>query len=220
MPAIHAPHRLALAVVLSLVAVPCLAEDPGAYVTLTAGLTGQRDQTLDFRSAGSSARGDAGFDSGFLGGGAVGYRFGNGWRVEGEFTYQTVDHDGRTFAAVGPSGAGNYASTSVAINGLYEFDLLGSARARTYVGAGLVYLTEVDIDFEQGSTERSFSGNGNGVQLLAGARYDLGERWFLDAGLRYLAASGLDLEEESGGSGRIEADYAPWAATIGVGWRF
>jgi outer membrane protein W len=108
----------------------------------------------------------------------------------------------------------------VAINGLYEFDLLGSARARTYVGAGLVYLTEVDIDFEQGSTERSFSGNGNGVQLLAGARYDLGERWFLDAGLRYLAASGLDLEEESGGSGRIEADYAPWAATIGVGWRF
>jgi outer membrane protein W len=218
MPASYAPHGLALA--LSLLAAPCFADDSGAYVTLTAGLTGQRDQTLDFRSAGASASGDAGFDSGIFGGGAIGYRFGNGWRVEGEFAYQSVDHDGRTFAGDGPTGAGNYASTSVAINGLYEFDLLGSPRARTYVGAGLVYLTEVDIDFEQAASERSFSGNGTGVQLLAGARYDIGERWFVDAGLRYLATSSLDLEEESGGSGRIEADYAPWAATISIGWRF
>lgn len=211
-----------LALVLSLVAAPAFAQERGPYVTLIAGLTGQRDQTLDFQNAGTSVRADTGFDSGILGGGAVGYRFENGWRLEGEFAYQSVDHDGKAFAGVGagPVGTGNYASTSLAINGLYEFDLLGSPRARTYVGAGLVYLTEVDIDFERNGAERSFSGSGAGVQFLAGARYDIGERWFVDAGLRYLAASSLELEEESGGAGRIEADYAPWAATIGVGLRF
>jgi opacity protein-like surface antigen len=212
--------RYPLALALCLAASPCFAEESGAYVTLITGLAGQRDQTLDFRSSGTAARGEAAFDGGVLAGGAAGYRFENGWRVEGEFTYQSVDHNGRAFAADGPIGSGNYASTSVAINGLYEFDILGSPRARTYVGAGLVYLTEVDIDFEQGNSERSFSGNGTGVQLLAGARYDIGERWFLDAGVRYLTASSLDLKEESGGFDRIEADYAPWAATIGIGWRF
>jgi opacity protein-like surface antigen len=202
--------RYPLALALCLAASPCFAEESGAYVTLITGLAGQRDQTLDFRSSGTAARGEAAFDGGVLAGGAAGYRFEN----------QSVDHNGRAFAADGPIGSGNYASTSVAINGLYEFDILGSPRARTYVGAGLVYLTEVDIDFEQGNSERSFSGNGTGVQLLAGARYDIGERWFLDAGVRYLTASSLDLKEESGGFDRIEADYAPWAATIGIGWRF
>jgi outer membrane protein W len=88
------------------------------------------------------------------------------------------------------------------------------------VGAGLAYLTEVDVDFESAGGERSFTGDGFGVQLLAGARYDLGERWFVDAGLRYLAASSLDLEDEGGGTGSIEADYEPWAVVLAVGRRF
>jgi opacity protein-like surface antigen len=212
--------RCTVAFIACLLATPALADDRRGYVTAIVGLTDQRDQTLDFRSGATTSRGEGTFDSGFLGGGAVGYRFDNGWRVEGEFVYQSVDHNGRVFSGVGPSGSGNYASTSVAVNGLYEFDLLGSARARTYVGAGLVYLTEVDIDFETGGSEQSFSGTGTGIQLLAGARYDIGERWFIDAGLRYLTASSLELEGEGGATGRIKTDYAPWAATVGVGWRF
>jgi opacity protein-like surface antigen len=212
--------RCTIAFMASLLATPVFADDRGGYVTVIAGLANQSDQTLDFRNGSTATRGEGAFDSGILGGGAVGYRFDNGWRVEGEFVYQSVDHNGLVLPSGGPSGSGNYASTSVAVNGLYEFDILGSPRARTYVGAGLVYLTEVDIDFEVGSSEQSYSGTGTGIQLLAGARYDIGERWFLDAGLRYLAASSLDLEGEAGAPGQIKADYEPWAATVGVGWRF
>lgn len=106
------------------------------------------------------------------------------------------------------------------MNALYEFDLFGSPRGRTYLGAGVVALTEVDIDFETSSGERSFSGDDTALQLLAGVRYDLGERWYLDLGLRRMRASSLRLDGEGETSGVVRTDYAPWAATVGIGWYF
>lgn len=144
----------------------------------------------------------------------------NGWRLEGEFAYQSVDLEDPGFAEPAPRGDRNYASTSLAINALYGFDLFGSPRVRTYVGAGLVRLTEVDIDFESGGREQGFSGSDNGVQLLFGARYRLGERGFVDAGVRWIKASSLTLDGEDGVPGTIRADYEPWALTAGFGWMF
>lgn len=210
---------LAFPLALALAAPDSAAAERGAYVTAFGGGTFQSDQTFDFRDGASAARGDARLDGSFTSGAAVGYGWENGWRVEGEFAYQSVDHDGGTFAGAGPVGDGNYASTSVAVNAVYEFNAFGSDAVRTYLGAGLAYLTEVDVDFESAAGERSFSGDGVGLQIVAGARYDLGKRWFLDAGLRYLTAGSLDLEEE-GGSASIEADYAPWSVVLGLGWRF
>lgn len=208
------------AVVLCATAVPAHAVDAGPYATALLGLANQSDQELSFSGAGASQQRDASLDNGGLAGAAVGWQFANGWRLEGEFAYQSVDSGNPGFAAPGPQGEGNYASTSVAINALYEFDLFGSPRARTYVGAGLVRLTEVDIDFEAGGSERSYSGSDNGVQLLFGARYALGERAFVDAGVRWLRASSLTLDGEGSTAGTIRADYEPWAVTVGVGWRF
>ena len=116
--------------------------------------------------------------------------------------------------------SGNFASTAFALNGLYSFNLFGREEVRTYVGLGLAYLTEVDIDFEQGNQESSYSGDGLGLQVLAGARYEFGQRWFLDAGLRYLNAGKVSMVGEGSASGRASADYNPWSATLGIGWRF
>jgi hypothetical protein len=67
----------------------------------------------------------------------VGWAFGNGWRVEGEFVYQSVDAGNPGFAAPGPQGNGdNFASTSAALNLLYDIDLFGSEKAKTYLGLG------------------------------------------------------------------------------------
>lgn len=202
------------------VATPLRAADvPAAwYVTGTGGLVSQSDQQL--QPTGSSVAQTLRLDTGFLAGAAVGRRFANGWRAEAEFMYQTVDHPDVTLGAGGPAGDGNYASTSVALNALYEFNLFGSTRARTYVGAGIAYLTEVDLDFEGTGGERSFSGSDVGVQLLLGARYDVGDRAFVDAGVRYLRASNVELDDESPGGGRIVADYEPLAFTLSFGWRF
>jgi len=70
-----------------------------------------------------------------------------------------VDHDGVRLADGGSLPSGNYASTGVALNGLYSFNLFGREEVRTYVGLGVAWLTEVDIDFEQGGEEVSYSGD-------------------------------------------------------------
>lgn len=221
MPTLRRFHFTACtAIVLCGAIVPAHAVDAGPYATALLGLANQSDQELTFSGAGASQQRDVSLDNGGLAGGALGWQFSNGWRLEGEFAYQSVDSGDPGFATPGPQGDGNYASTSVAINALYEFDLFGSPRVRTYVGAGLVRLTEVDIDFEAGGTERSFSGSDNGVQLLFGARYALGERAFVDAGMRWMRASSLTLDGEGSTAGTIRADYEPWAVTVGVGWRF
>lgn len=199
-------------------AAPCA--DHGAYATALFGIASQSNQTLELASAGAAQSATATLDRGGLAGGALGWQFRNNWRIEGEFVYQSVDSAVSGFTAPGLAGSGNYASTSVALNALYSFDLLGSPRSTTYVGAGLVRLTEVDIDFDGAAGERSFSGSGGGFQLLVGARYQLGERWYVDAGLRWLRASSLELDGEDRAVGRISADYAPWAATVGIGVRF
>lgn len=196
---------------------PLAAADNGWYAGLLGGLANQGDQDLLFTPG--DVRRTASLASGILGGGTVGYQFGNGWRLEGEFVYQSVDMDSVNFGAGRPNGDGNYASTSIAVNALYEFNGFGSPDVRTYVGLGLVRLTEVDVDFEGAGGERSFSGSDSAVQALFGARYDLGEHSYLDAGLRYLSASDVDLKGE-GTSGRIRADYQPWAITLAWGWRF
>jgi outer membrane protein len=192
------------------------------YLTAIVGAVNQSSQTLDYRLGGSSASASAGYKAGLLAGAAIGYDFGNGWRTEAEFTYQSTDFDGNPFAGTaGPGGSGNHAATALALNVFREFDLLGSPKVRTYAGLGLVYLTETDIDFEQpGQGERSFSGSGTGVQFLLGARYDLGQRWFVDAGVRYLLGSKVEMDSESGGPGRIDARFRPWGLAVAVGWRF
>lgn len=190
--------------------------DDGLYATALAGLTRQGDTTLAFSGVGAPQSRPVSLDGGLAAGGALGWASGTGWRIEGEFLYQSVDAGTPGFAPPGPQGAGdNFASTAFGLNVLYDVDLLGSARAKTYIGLGYARLTEVDIDIGPAS----YSGDGDGWQLLFGARYDLGERAFLDAGVRYLDAGTVVLDAEAG-SGRIEADYAPWAVTVGLGWRF
>lgn len=194
----------------------------GWYATGILGAVTQSDQRLAYTRPGVTAVASPTLplDTGFAAGGSIGRYVGDAWRIEAEFMYQSVDHPVFTLVAGGPSGDGNYASTTVAVNALREFDLFGSPRARTYAGLGAVYATEIDLDFESGGVERSFSGSGAGVQALLGARYSLGERAFIDAGLRYLLVSGVDLDGEEGAVGRVKADYEPLALTVSFGWRF
>jgi len=202
---------------------PAAQADSGAsqrwYASAFGGLNSMSGQRFDYSGPAGDASGNIAMDSGALVGGAVGYRLAPAWRVEGEFAYRSVDNSGGSLSDGTVLEGGDYASTSIALNGLYDFNLFGSEKARSYLGLGLAWLTEVDADFAQPSGEVSFSGDGFGVQLLAGARYDVGERVFLDAGVRYLLASGIELEAETG-EGRFEADYEPWAVTLGIGWKF
>jgi outer membrane protein W len=194
--------------------------DPRWSVKALFGATIMSDQTLEFSGNGPVQRTEAAMGSGFLTGAAVGYELTPNWRVEAEFTYQSVNHEGLSSAVPGATGTGNYASKGLGLNGLYTFNAFGSERARTYVGVGLAWLTEIDVDFESAGVESSYSGNDVGVQFMAGVRYEFGSRWFVDAGLRYLSAGSVKLDGEDGATRRIVADYEPWSATLGIGWKF
>jgi opacity protein-like surface antigen len=195
-------------------------DDAGTwYASALGGLTGMSGQRFDYTGPEGPSSLNLSMDPGFLAGAALGYQASRHWRVEAEFAYQTVDHGGGDPSSGPGRAGGDYASTSFALNGLYDFNLFGSDEIRTYAGVGLAWLTEVDVDFATTGGEESYSGDGFGVQLLAGARYDVGDRLFVDAGVRYLLASDVKLEAE-GGDGRLQADYAPWAVSFAVGWRF
>lgn len=211
-----------LACLATLTVPPAFAESGPAerwYATAFGGASFMSGQRFDFQGPDRAASGNIGMDAGTLVGGAVGYRVTPAWRLEGEFAYRSVGHSGGILSDGTDLSSGDYASTSVALNGLYDLNLFGSESARSYVGLGLAWLTEVDADFSQPGGEVSYSGDGFGVQLLAGVRYEVGNRVFLDAGARYLLASGIELEAERG-EGRFEADYEPWAVTLGIGWKF
>lgn len=211
-----------LAAVVALAPAVAAAEQRDWYATGTLGFVTQSDQKLAYTRPGVAgvASSTLPLDTGFLSGGSIGRYLNDDWRIETEFMYQSVDHPVFTLAAGGPTGDGNYASTSVAVNALREFDLFGSPSTRTYAGLGAVYATEVDVDFESGGVERSFSGSGAGVQALLGARYAFGERAFVDAGLRYLLVSGVEMDGEEGAVGQVKADYEPLAVTVSFGWKF
>ena len=90
----------------------------GWYATGTLGAVTQSDQRLAYSRPGITAvtSSTLPLDTGFAAGGAIGRYFGDAWRIEAEFMYQSVDHPTFTLAGGGPSGDGNYASTTVAVN--------------------------------------------------------------------------------------------------------
>lgn len=165
-------------------------------------------------------RGDVDFDLGFAAGASLEYQWG-AWRLGGEYLYQTNDADRlRVSGLAAAADGGDFASVAVSLNVSRAFELLPSSRAQSYLGAGVVWLQEVDIDFDTESGERSFSSDDTGFQLFAGVRYRLAPRWQLGLELRYLDAGSLALDGEGAASGSVNADYARTSVLGSLGYRF
>lgn len=178
------------------------------------------DQDIEYTALGNTINGTAEFDGGFAAGATGGYRFNDNWRLEGEFMYRTSELDRADIPGLGTFTDGDYSSVAIGVNGLYDFNLFGSDKTRAYVGAGIAWLQEIDIDFEENGVESSYSGDDVGFQVMLGARYDMTERWFLETDVRYFFASDIDMTAEDNAVGRVVADYEPLSVTAGIGWKF
>lgn len=216
------PASTALACLVPAVCIsPVVRADDGPwYVSATGGWARQGDQNVRYSASGQDTGTDLELAGGFLAGAAVGRQFGERWRIELEYMYQSVDQEGLALPGTGVSGDGNFASTSVGTNLLYDLTRAGNAPVQPWVGFGLAWLTEVDIDIESTNGEISFSGSGFAPQVMAGLRFRALESIKIDLGLRYLLARDLDLDGEGRAPGDIRADYAPLAVTAGVVWTF
>ena len=158
-------------------------------------------------------------DAGFLAGMGVGYRYNDNWATEIAWEYRTNDSE-TIFADGTRFGDGNYASNTFYLNGYYFFDAIG--HWQPYVGAGLGWTQEIDLDLEGLGPEQSFSGDGDvALQIYGGAEYQFTDRLYLNLELRYSRLSSVDLDAESNALGAIEGlDYTPLTFGAGLTYRF
>lgn len=162
---------------------------------------------------------DISVDGGYTAGLGVGYRYGGNWAVEVAWEYRTNDTE-TDLGGVEIYPDGNIASSTVYLNGYYHFATAG--KWDPYIGAGLGWLQEVDIDLEGNGPLRSYSGDGDtGFQVFAGANYPLSERWHVQGEIRYASFTGLDLEAEGKTVGEFSSlDYEPLTVQLGIQYRF
>lgn len=164
---------------------------------------------------GSALQGSFDLGRGF--GGDIGYRYGNGWSAELEWNYRRHGLKSLRGGLVNAEHKGDFASNTLFINGLRRFP--GAVGSWTpYVGAGLGWVQEIDLDIDAGGQERGFSKSGKlGLQLIGGASWPLGPGWSLTTDLRWLRVGGVDMSAEEGAAGRISAArYNPLSLQVGL----
>jgi opacity protein-like surface antigen len=170
--------------------------------------------------AGAGATGDGSYDGGFATGLAFGYRYGNGFSAEIDWEYRRNDIDSVVFSDGTRFSKGDLASNIVSLNVYYTFaEAFG--KVRPFIGAGIGWVEEVDLDLESGGVENSYSSDGDiAWRLMAGLETPLAQNWRLQGEVRYTRVAGVDLEQESG-TGRItDLDYDTWTVGIGVIYDF
>ncbi len=214
-------YRTALLGCIAATALPSVAatEPRGYYATIYTQASQLGSTSFDAIDSGVTGFGSgltAKFDTGFGFGGDIGFRYGNGWAAEVEWNYRR--HDLKSLSGSTPAvNDGDFASNIIFINGLRRFP--GAPGSWTpYVGAGIGWVQEIDLDLNSGSTERAWSKQGKiGLQLIAGAEMPMTKDWKLTADVRMLRLGSVELPAEEGVTGRLsKPDYNPVSIQIGL----
>lgn len=212
-------HVWILTVLLTGLSVPVMAQE-NWFVRPYIGLSQMSDISSDFADIdGLSGNADINLSTGFTGGVGVGYRYSDNFAVEFGWEYRSNDSE-TVLNDISEFNGGNYASSMLYFNGHYFF--AKSGKWQPYIGGGLIWAQEVDIDLERGGEELSYSGDGDtGYQLFAGVNYDLNQSWKLQGEVRYGSIDNIDLNNEDGAPGKFDGiDYETTTLQIGLVYNF
>lgn len=203
-------------------ATPALADDSGKwYGKLYGGYSVLGDQSIDQSGvAAPGATGDNSNGGGYMAGGAVGYNFTN--NISGELAWDYITNDATNKFSDGTNfNDGDFSSSIFFLNGLYKFDPVMDTKIRPYLGAGLGYVEEIDMDLSSGGSETSYSTDGEfAYQLMAGASYPITDKIDFNTDIRYVRVDSLDLKNESGAGSLRNVDYDPLILTVGASYKF
>jgi opacity protein-like surface antigen len=195
---------------------PAAAQDTGRgwYATLYGTLSQLSSTRLTESAAGPGLKAD--FDAGYGFGGAIGWRYGNGWAAELEWDYRRHNL-GALKNAAGTTLVrdGDYASNILFLNGLYR--LAPSGGWTPYAGAGLAWVQEIDFDLGDSSYSK---GGKTGWQLIGGVERSLGGGWALNANVRWLNVGEPKLKAEGTNGSVSGAKYNPLSLHLGVSRSF
>lgn len=196
----------------------------GLYLKAIGGFSFQRDFDVDVSDGdGNSTSGDASFDVGFMAGAGLGYFFTDSIAVELAWDYRSNDLDSADLDNGSEFDGGDIASNIIFLNGYYRFQEVGSTSLRPYVGAGLGWVEEIDIDADvAGGRSTSYSADNElAYQIMAGIGYPLSENWTLSGELRYTRVNDVTFDEEGSGNGEIDnVDYDPISLLVGITYNF
>lgn len=215
------PQYLSCCAILLTAATTTVAKANDWSIVPYTGLSFMQDQSLNLVGLGGGLGGDAdlSLEGGFVAGLSARVHYDDS-RWISEFGWEYRSNDATITAEDGSRlPGGNYASNIFYLNGRYR--LVESQPITPWLGVGLLWTQEVDLDSENTSGERSFSDSGSiGYQLMAGADYDLSEQFYLTGEIRYSTQHGLELSEETGNGAVTEVDYQSLTMSLGVGYRF
>ncbi len=128
-----------------------------------------------------------------------------------------------TLAAVAP---GTIISTRVLPPSLLlQYHFRPTQKFKPYIGAGLNYTMFLDESTEgTGRTALGLSGvdldNSFGFVLQAGADYQISDRWYLNADIKYIDLNTTATANSLLGPVRVDVDIDPLLFGIGIGYRF
>jgi len=143
-------------------------------------------------------------------------RYGNGWAAE-----LAWDERGNYLERIGGVEVdGNVFSSVVFLNGYYRFPAWGTLRP--FIGAGLGYITGLDIDVDRNGAEQEYSRRGGvAVQAIAGGEYNLSSRWSLSGDVRWAQMqSGTFKATTAGTTLSGKPKYQPTSLNLSVTYRF
>ncbi len=170
---------------------------------------------------GGTARHDIAYESGWLGIGALGYKFDETLRVEVELGYRDNNIQGVSSLPVLPTAvtsSSDVTAFSQLVN--FIFDIPLSERMDLSVGGGVGgALVDATIAIP-GTTALSDDEYGFAYQALAGFNYQLFPRWQAFTEYRYFATAGSDLSPTLASANDVEVDYDSHSAVIGLRYYF
>lgn len=199
------------------------AEEKNFYGKLSGGFSILGDQNFSqsgVASAGATGTGE--YSGGWVAGTALGYRITDNWAAELAWDYRNNGTDKTSFSDGTSFNEGDFASNIIFLNGYYRFNPVMNTKIRPYLGAGIGWVEEIDMDLQNaGGTETSYSSeNEFAGQIMAGIEYPIAQNWDFSSEIRYTNVSNINLKQENG-NGRINnVDYDPVTVAVGVTYNF
>lgn len=196
-----------------------VAGEPGDWVVRPYfGFSQMSDQSASTNGVGAqNGSADIVVDPGFTAGFGMAYRINSKFSAELAWEYRSNDSE-TTLADGDRYTEGNYASNTFFLNGIYHIE--PHAQWHPYLGLGLSWIQEVDIDLERDGSEISYSGDGDiGFQAFAGVNYQVNKHWAWNAELRFGLIDGIGLTGEEGAVGRFDnLDYNTTTLQFGLSY--
>ncbi len=185
------------------------------YIKPYGGFIGIQDMNLQLVDNGQATAVNVENGFGYTAGISFGYNFTNDFSTEIGWEYKSNDI---SLTIDNMASNGDYASNFIYANGIYTF--FTPSKLKPYLGLGLSYIQEIDLDFGTG-TNTSFSQSANiGFQGLAGLDFIVAKKWAINLETKYVSFGDFDMENEANGDTLQGLRYNPFIVNIGLKYRF